>query len=235
MQASASQGRPYRSHLRPACGPCRRRKSRCKIEASSSCCLMCRIHGTECLFPEDSERSSGKSSGRSSISTRSPATSRGEGRKRAARTRVPPISTPVLPTSPSIVDHGVPPAEVPDAGGSVGTSTSSPRTGQGNEAEGDYQLTPLSMDHTEHENTHIVGPANTADSQVLADYLSTITTDNGGMRIVRPVPGSRSKPVLFSTVQKRPMGVERNTNQAREKLNIIEQFLAPYAEQLIEL
>lgn len=222
MQSLGSRERPYRSHLRPACGPCRRRKSRCKMEGSSPCCLMCRIHGTECLFPEDSEQSGSSSN--------SPTTLKRD-RKRAARTRQAPILDPV-PTSPSIVDHGVSAAVVPEASGSADTI---PWAGQESEEGGDYQPTPLSMDDTEQENTHIVGPANTADSQVLADYLSTITTDNGGMRMVRPVPGSRSKPVLFSTVQKRPMGVEVNTNQAREKLNIIERFLAPYAEQLIEL
>ncbi|KAL5605995.1 hypothetical protein BROUX41_006212 [Berkeleyomyces rouxiae] len=46
-----SEERPYRSHLRPACHQCRRRKSRCKIEAGSAVCLMCRVHNTECAFP----------------------------------------------------------------------------------------------------------------------------------------------------------------------------------------
>lgn len=183
---------------------------------------MCRIHGTECLFPEDSEQSANNSN--------SPTTMRRD-RKRAARTRLSPILNSV-PSSPSIVDHGASAIVVPEASGSADTT---PWAGQENEDRSDYQPTPLSMNDTEQENTHIVGPANTADSQVLADYLSIITTDNGGMRMVRPVPGSRSKPVLFSTVQKRPMGVEVNTNQAREKLNIIERFLAPYAEQLIDL
>lgn len=180
---------------------------------------MCRIHGTECLFPEDS----GSSSNSPTILRRD--------RKSVARTRLAPTLDP-LPISPSIVNHGVSAAVVPEASGSEGTT---PWAGQGSEEIVDFQPTPLSMDDTEQENTHIVGPANTTDSQVLADYLSTITTDNGGMRMVRPVPGSRSKPVLFSTVQKRPMGVEVNTNQAREKLNIIERFLDPYTEQLIEL
>ncbi|KAJ4421973.1 hypothetical protein N0V82_003369 [Gnomoniopsis sp. IMI 355080] len=127
------------------------------------------------------------------------------------------------------------PAEIPEPGPSADTTS---WTGRANEVEvDDYQPTPLATDDSEQQNTHIVGPANTADSQVLADYLSTITTDNGGIRMVRPLPGSRSKPVLFSTVQKRPIGVEITacTNQAREKLNIIEQYLAPWAEQFIEL
>lgn len=50
MQATE---RPYRSHLRPACNPCRRRKSRCQTEANSEVCLMCRAHKTDCSFPEE--------------------------------------------------------------------------------------------------------------------------------------------------------------------------------------
>ncbi|KAK0382890.1 hypothetical protein NLU13_8806 [Sarocladium strictum] len=42
--------RAYRSHLQPACLPCRRRKSRCHNEASGSC-LMCQAHGTDCIYP----------------------------------------------------------------------------------------------------------------------------------------------------------------------------------------
>ncbi|KAL1892146.1 hypothetical protein Cpir12675_004654 [Ceratocystis pirilliformis] len=46
-----AEERPYRSHLRPACHQCRRRKSRCKIEVGAAVCLMCRVHNTECVFP----------------------------------------------------------------------------------------------------------------------------------------------------------------------------------------
>lgn len=198
---------------------------------------MCRIHGTECLFRKESEQGE--------ESNRSPTALRGN-RKRAARRRVAPIA-PIAPiatpisTGSSIMSHGASAATALEVSSSADPN---PWAGQmedegGGDPEGDeeqdYQPTPLSLDDTEQENTHIVGPANTADSQVLADYLSAITTDNGGMRMVRLMPGNRSKPVLFSTIQKRPVGVEVNTNQAREKLYIIEQFLAPYSEQLIEM
>ncbi|KAK9783687.1 hypothetical protein SCAR479_00246 [Seiridium cardinale] len=95
--------------------------------------------------------------------------------------------------------------------------------------------TPLSVDDAEQENPHIVGPVNTSDSQVLADYLSVISNNNGGVRMVRPLPGSRSKPVLFSTVAKRPLGMDVSSNPSREKLQIIEKLLEPYLDQLIHL
>jgi hypothetical protein len=103
--------------------------------------------------------------------------------------------------------------------------------------QNEYQLTPLSVDDAEPENPHIVGPANTNDSQVLADYLSIIGNSNniGGLRMVRPVPASLSKPVLFATVKKRPIGVDGYSSPAREKLHIIEKLLEPYVEQLIDL
>ena len=187
---------------------------------------MCHVHGTVCKFPEETE--SGSGSGSSSSRQVNPKASRKEtATKRSVPLRTPMISNPSDPNSETI------PA--------VSTDGTTPSTGQSNPwvelrgEEADYQPTPLSIDDTEQENPHIVGPANTNDSQVLADYLSIISSNNGGMRMIRPVPASRSKPVLFSTVQKRPVGVEASSNLPREKLYIIEQLLAPHAELLIDL
>ncbi|KAI1842058.1 hypothetical protein JX266_011709 [Neoarthrinium moseri] len=102
-------------------------------------------------------------------------------------------------------------------------------------AEKDCQPTPLSADDAEQENPHIVGPANTSDSQVLADYLSIISSSNGGVRMVRPVPASRSKPVLFATVKKRPIGMDNSPSPSQQKLHFIEKLLEPCIDQLIDL
>jgi hypothetical protein len=32
-----------------ACSPCRRRKSKCQIDATNPSCLLCRLHGTRCV------------------------------------------------------------------------------------------------------------------------------------------------------------------------------------------
>ncbi|KAK6201959.1 hypothetical protein LQW54_009172 [Pestalotiopsis sp. IQ-011] len=53
--------------------------------------------------------------------------------------------------------------------------------------------------------------------------------------MVRPFPASRSKPVLFASVKKRPLGVDSSTNPSREKLKIIEKLLEPNIDQLIDL
>ncbi|OAA59207.1 Transcription factor [Niveomyces insectorum RCEF 264] len=50
QQPANSSARPYRSHARPACMACRRRKSRCKVEAHATTCSMCSVHGTPCEF-----------------------------------------------------------------------------------------------------------------------------------------------------------------------------------------
>lgn len=216
MASPISHERPYRSHLRPACIPCRRRKSRCTIEASSPACLMCRVHGSDCTFPRDHEPSNDIS--RSS-------------RREAARRRLAPVLTP-LAGNPSVPNASQ--SQVVTRG--VASASQSTMAGLRND-QSEYQLTPLSVDDAEQENPHIVGPANTNDSQVLADYLSIISNsnNNGGLRMVRPVPASRSKPVLFATVKKRPIGVDGFPSPAREKLHIIEQLLEPYVGQLTNL
>lgn len=105
-----------------------------------------------------------------------------------------------------------------------------------------WQPTPLSVDDEDQENPHIVGPANTNDSQVLADYLAIVGSGGSGggggrMRLVHPVLGAgrSARPVLFAAVKKKPVGVETSSSRAREKLHIIEQLLAPHAEEVVEL
>lgn len=217
--SSPAPGRPYRSHLRPACIPCRRRKSRCKIEAHAPSCLMCSVHGTQCIFPQKPTRD------RRSTTA-------------ALRTGIVGQQDQHVPvTSPTDVDGTVATASwpAPVHGGEAGTGTHPappPRPPAG--------PTPLSVDDEDQENPHIVGPANTNDSQVLADYLSIVGSGGGsGMRmmVVQPVLAtSRSaKPVLFAAVKKRPVGVEAPSTYARDKLHIIEQLLAPDAEDAVEL
>jgi hypothetical protein len=85
-------------------------------------------------------------------------------------------------------------------------------------------------------NLHIVGPAMTKDSQVLSDYLSAIPgAVTRGTRMVVPLPASRTTPVLFHKVMKRPVGVPANRSPSAEKLEIIEKLLEPYAEDVINV
>ncbi|KAH8660216.1 fungal-specific transcription factor domain-containing protein [Xylariales sp. PMI_506] len=214
MMPSESIERPYRrSPLRSACLSCRRRKSRCKIEPGSSSCLACRAHGTDCMVPSGHGET-----------VRRPSTPRHTevDRPRKGADNVPIESTLIDDHLETQADNNSVPGTSDRWAGFVGD-------------ERNTHLTPLSVDDAETENPHIVGPANTTDSQVLADYLAVIGNGSTGMRMVRPVPSSRSKLVLFVAVKKRPLGVQTNSGRASKKLHLIECLIAPYANELLIL
>lgn len=52
--------------------------------------------------------------------------------------------------------------------------------------------------------------------------------------MVIPESASRSQPVLFTMVQKRPVGLAVNRSPAAEKLLTIEKILEPHAEDAID-
>ncbi|KAJ5576098.1 Transcription factor [Penicillium sp. DV-2018c] len=96
------------------------------------------------------------------------------------------------------------------------------------------QDTPLSLE-ADDDNPHILGPAVSGDNHVLADYLSNIPGGQG-MREIRPVePGSSSSPVIFTKVQKRPLGLLVGSSPAVEKLHTIEKLVEPFGPHLIDL
>ncbi|KAJ5145912.1 uncharacterized protein N7515_000476 [Penicillium bovifimosum] len=191
--------RPYRSHTKPACNPCRRRKSRCKLEPQTAACLMCRAHGTECTFPNGQARATPQK--RSSTVT-------------APTIPHPAVRTPIAPPQ----EHA------------VGTSAQFSGLIQGQ----NDQDTPLSLE-ADDDNPHILGPAVTGDTHILADYLSNIPGGQG-IREIRPVePGSSSSPVIFTKVQKRPLGLLVGSSPALEKLQTIEKLVEPFGPRLIDL
>ncbi|KAI1490243.1 fungal-specific transcription factor domain-containing protein [Biscogniauxia mediterranea] len=224
------QERPYRSHLRPACLPCRRRKSRCKIEAHSPSCLMCQVHGTDCHFPNSRE-----AGGTPPKSHGSPGRERPTSR-RAARKQ----QTPTPCRSHGIVVESQ--TEGPPSGhsGGVGSTSIPPSLWEASreQQQQDSHPTPLSADDTEQESRHIVGPAVTSDSQVLAEYLSAVNSSsnsNSGMRLIRPRPTSGSKPVLFTAVRRGPLGLAAHLSPSQLKCQMIEKLLEPRAGDLINV
>jgi hypothetical protein len=85
------------------------------------------------------------------------------------------------------------------------------------------------------DNPHILGPAVTGDNHVLADYLSNIPGGQG-IREIRPVePGSSLSPVIFTKVQKKPLGLLVGSSPALEKLQTIEKLVEPFGPHLIDL
>ncbi|OLN81998.1 putative transcriptional regulatory protein C105.03c-like protein 2 [Colletotrichum chlorophyti] len=225
--------RPYRSHLRPACLQCRRRKSRCQQQegVSSPTCQMCHVYGTDCEFPP-SPRSAGRAPlnpGKVQKSYRTP--------QYNTQCRREPLAS----------------AKVPRSG--LHTSTSPPTStasSSGPKAVLDPQNPHLmlALDSPEDEdNSHIIGPAVTNDTQVLADYLSSEPSIHERMiRVVKPRPGMQvgqtprssmsggiRKPVIFTAVRKRPYGLSPRQTAPLQKYQIVEKMLEPWTSKLIDL
>ncbi|KAH6605911.1 hypothetical protein Trco_005064 [Trichoderma cornu-damae] len=108
------------------------------------------------------------------------------------------------------------------------------RPGQGYHDQEEASALALGSDDDQHLNLHIVGPAATNDSQVLSTYLSGIPGATRSTRMIIPEPASCSRPVLFTEVQKRPVGVKLNRSPSAEKLEIIEKLLEPHGEAVID-
>ncbi|KAK0385928.1 hypothetical protein NLU13_7103 [Sarocladium strictum] len=97
------------------------------------------------------------------------------------------------------------------------------------------QPTPISVYDKDQDNSHIVGPANESDSQVLTDYLSCFHGTSSALRLFRMMPTSWSKPVMFTPAQNRTFGKSSTEGLAFEKLRAIEEKLGDYAEPLTEV
>ncbi|KAI1453565.1 fungal-specific transcription factor domain-containing protein [Annulohypoxylon moriforme] len=210
MQSPGTPERPYRSHLRPACLPCRKRKSRCKIEAQSSSCLMCRAHGTDCEFPNKRQPSSIQGKIRSQ---------RVQAREQTAFEQTP-RRQPDLP----VCGHG----GIED--GHPATITNPIIQHRQNES----QSTPLSIEDTEDENPHIISPAMTSDSQVLTDYLSTVGSGGCGIRLIRPKQANGTRQVLVISPAV-PVGLTISPSPSHTKCEIIEKLLGSWTEKMIDL
>ena len=216
MDDHAAADRPYRSHLRPACIPCRRRKSRCQTEANASACLMCKLHGSDCHFPDSMQSNSTQRS----ASRRQSTLRRNRNAPRAA-----PRQSPATATRSSSRRN-------------TGTVYSTPSQTTGSvQYKNLNQITeePLGLNaDDENLNLHIVGPAAADDSRVLTHYLSGVPDAPRTSRMVVPVSSGRSRPVLFTAVQKRPLGIATHPSPSAEKLEIIEKLLEPNLDAIIE-
>ncbi|KAL6918073.1 hypothetical protein FSST1_009568 [Fusarium sambucinum] len=240
--------RPYRSHLRPACVPCRKRKSRCQSdESGEAACLMCRAHRTECVYPQKfrvldpsstpKTRRRAKRDSRTSVaetlrdgSHPGPASVLDDSLIEQSTLSIGPDP---IPTS----NHGSIQDTVARSVAPVISPLASRNTEWPPQQDAQPEESPLALgsnDEQQH-NLHIVGPTVTSDNQVLSDYLSAMPSSARGSRIVRPVPGNRSRPVLFTMVQKRPVGLDSNRTFPEERLQLIEKILEPFASGVLDV
>lgn len=228
--------RPYRSHLYPACLPCKKRKSRCRTRDSSGICMMCQAHGTDCIFPQAEHRYlqhrpvnspprrlAAKARRTYSISSQSGRT----------------VQTP----SPQVGRQ----SESFETQGStaIGGPHTTTVTG-GRDQEISYarilapEDTPSNLRSIVAESgdnsSHIISPAVADDSEFLESYLSTIPDARRTNLIRTSVISNRLvRPVLFNTVPRRPLGVSANQSVPAAKCEIIEKYLEPFANDIVDL
>lgn len=217
--------RPYRSHARPACTACRRRKSRCTADAGARVCLMCQVHGTECSFQHEIEE---PEAGETRPAPKRPRTASRSDRRRL------PVSN--QPSTSTYSGHG-------QSAGSAGESRLLPDSLVSPEAhvtsaapqEGSdgcpIPLHPVDDD----DSPHILGPAVTGDSHVLADYLSNVRDGRRAIPVIRPMLGGDAEPVIFTKVKKRPLGMTVDPTPPSLQLHMIQKLVEPWEKQLIEV
>ena len=228
------KGRNPKSHGQTACLPCRRRKSRCKYEPGSQACLMCRAHEVECVpvprsgphpLPPRAPRTRARATPRARLSF-------AENDECASGQDTQPTAHSSSSTEPHRTTNVLRSVQLGDLvhphfmGAATSTRLTSPPTSTNQ---------PLPLDEAEDDSPHIMGPAVASDKHFLEDYLSTTQTGSNG-KTIRPVlPGLASSPVVFTKVQKRPLGTARHVSVSRAKLQMVEKLLEPHLEQVLNM
>ena len=228
-EVDSSEGRPYRSHAYPACVSCKKRKSRCRTTSSSSSCMMCQTHGTECIFPYIDDRLPRGSS----YSPRNQ--SAGDQRTRSTKAS---LMRPASHRSPRAT-----PNLLGARGGQRSLFHSSAARSQG-----DARSTTSNIRHeetmptitgivadTDENSSHVVSPAVADDNNVLESYLSAMSEARCRCPIrTNSNPNPLARRVLFSTVPRRPLGVTMNQSLAAMKREVIEKYMEPDVRDLLD-
>lgn len=196
--------RPYRSHVYPACLPCKKRKSRCKTKDAANACMMCQAHGTECVFPGIYDRVSHKPrvQSRSTVDRRA-RTRRSNNSRNAHVNRLD-------------AGHSGPQCQADD----------------GNQE--DMAITGIA--DTGDISSHVISPAVVDDNNVLERYLSA-TPQASSRYLVRTHsnPKRLIRPVLFNAVPRRPLGVPAHQSLAEMKCELIEKYIEPDMNRLLDM
>ena len=229
---SRSEGRPYRSHLHPACFPCKKRKSRCKTKSPAETCIMCQAHGTECIFPTPDDHSQRPRI----LPPKSPAHSRPAVSQPRHDQRHTPYPIPHTPTfrpadpntcrSESDRQISIPAGGPPEI---------QPTPQNGTRAEGLPDLIGI-VEETCDDSSHIVSPAVADDNDILESYLSTVPPARRRCLIpTNPASNRPLRPVRFNFVPRRPLGVTANQSLASSKCEVIEKYMDPDIGEFINL
>lgn len=236
----STEGRPYRSHIQPACQSCRKRKSRCKTRTANEACIMCQVHGTECTFPQVDDRTQRKAANASRrVTPRLNQSRMSVGRQAVAAST---IGSPLSPRITFQQASNQPIGQYMDQNsqknGSIIENQEEPQVDYNAHEESPSNLMGIFAESGDH-STHIVSPAIAEDNSALESYL-TSTPNLRNRRVIRAmpnihVPSPSVRPVLFNTVLRRPLGVATNQSLASSKCELIEKFIGPYVQDLIDM
>lgn len=212
-QGHRAEGRPYRSHLHPACFSCKKRKSRCRTQNASTICIMCQVHGTECIFPspDSIHHCQGLASPRKSNVNLRRRVARGRHSQLSAREKAGPRHMHIA----GLENNDTPQNEqesgaLPSIVGMV--------AGAGD------------------DNPHIVSPAVAEDNRFLENYLSALpTAQETCFSRTRPESDRSFRPVRFNLVPRRPLGVCASQTLAAAKCEVIEKYMGPNMEEYLDL
>lgn len=231
MAQVSETGRPYRSRLRPACLACKKRKTRCKIDDSSATCDMCKFHATNCVFPD---------LGRNSVRNASSAEASGGSRRRNPRS-----STYVEKDFGSSMDASAPRSRetaptqpqgrlsVPSGGALL--SSHCPDNTLHDPSTSSSHPSRIAYTEGEDDNVHVVGPVMASDKEILEAYLSTMGQPRPLRTAIQTSSRGTIRPIQFTTVPRRPFGMNRGHNPAASNRRIIEKIIEPFETDLIQL
>lgn len=227
---SQHEGRPYRSHLHPACFSCRKRKSRCKTKRPAEVCVMCQAHGTECIFPHPDDPRPQRSSWprKQASNTRSSRFMRGRNDALHRPTQSQSTRTAQRPIGSQTPAGLANPAE-PPSGTTAGSYIS------GSKAEGFPHLIGI-VAEADDDSSHIVSPAVADDNDILQSYLSATPSAQTRYLIRTSSKSDRHLgPVRFNAVPRRPLGVVANQSFAASKCELIEKYMEPDIDEYLNL
>lgn len=235
LDDARGEGRPYRSHLHPACFSCRKRKSRCKTRTNLAICIMCQAHGTECIFPHPDHFHSRTIAG----SLRKPPAN---ARHRVASGRRTDLQTRRYPSSHATNQLPGPVAAQDESVSMTKSHTlldDHPQSSRpSNEENGAEDLPNLASIVTEagDDSSHIVSPAVADDNDILESYLSAVPAAQRKYLTPNSQASNRPlRPVRFNVVSRRPFGVTAHQSLAASKCEIIEKYLDPDTDEFLNL
>lgn len=231
--SSQREGRPYRSHLHPACFSCRKRKSRCKTKSAAEVCVMCQAYGTECIFPRPDDPRPQRSSWPRKQTSNARSSRFMRGRNDALHRPCPNTETQSQGTraAPRPIGCQIPaviPAE-PSSGTAESSYISEGRT------EGFPHLMGI-VAEADGDSSHIVSPAVADDNDILESYLSA--TPSAQTRYVVRTNSKSDRhlgPVRFNVVPRRPLGIVANQSFAASKCELIEKYIEPDIDEYLNL